>query len=77
MQFIIITVKVYTAAGILVGTLGVAGYRGVVEMVRKAAKGAGKKTYTVLMGKPSPYKLANFPEIEVFVMIADPQASHY
>ena len=50
-----------------------AGYRGVVERVRAAAKGAGKKTYTVLMGRPSPYKLANFPEVEVFVMIADPQ----
>lgn len=55
------------------GTLGVAGHRGVVQRVRAAAKGAGKKTYTILMGKPSPYKLANFPEIEVFVMIADPQ----
>lgn len=25
------------------------------------------------MGKPSPAKLANFPEIEVFVMVAEPQ----
>jgi diphthamide biosynthesis protein 2 len=25
------------------------------------------------MGKPNPAKLANFPEIEVFVMVADPQ----
>jgi diphthamide biosynthesis protein 2 len=33
----------------------------------------GKKTYTMLMGKPNPAKLANFPEIEVFVMLADPQ----
>ncbi|KAK9785346.1 hypothetical protein WJX73_008039 [Symbiochloris irregularis] len=59
--------------GILVGTLGVAGYQGVVDAVRKAAKGAGKKTYTLLAGRPTPQKLANFPEIEVFVMIADPQ----
>jgi diphthamide biosynthesis protein 2 len=34
---------------------------------------AGKKTYTLLMGKPRPAKLANFPEVEVFVMLADPQ----
>jgi len=34
---------------------------------------AGKKTYTLLMGKPSPAKLANFPEVEVFVMVAEPQ----
>ena len=24
------------------------------------------------MGKPNPAKLANFPEVDVFVMIADP-----
>jgi diphthamide biosynthesis protein 2 len=34
---------------------------------------AGKKTYTLLMGKPNPAKLANFPELEVFVMLSDPQ----
>ncbi len=27
----------------------------------------------MLMGKPNPAKLANFPEVEVFVMVADPQ----
>ena len=51
--------------GILVGTLGVAGYRAAIDAVRAAAQRAGKKTYTLLMGKPSPAKLANFPEIEV------------
>lgn len=53
--------------GVLVATLGTAGYKEAVEAVRKAAAGAGKKTYTLLMGKPSPAKLANFPEIEVSV----------
>jgi Putative diphthamide synthesis protein len=33
---------------------------------------AGKKSYTFLMGKPNPAKLANFPEVEVFVLVADP-----
>ncbi|KAL6767950.1 CGL150 [Auxenochlorella protothecoides x Auxenochlorella symbiontica] len=59
--------------GVLVGTLGVAGYLGAVEQLCNAAEAAGKKTYTLLMGKPSPAKLANFPEIEVFVLVADPQ----
>lgn len=27
----------------------------------------------MLMGKPNPAKLANFPEVEIFVMVADPQ----
>lgn len=59
--------------GILVGTLGVAGYRDAIDALREAALVAGKKAYTLLVGKPSPAKLANFPEIEVFVMVADPQ----
>ncbi|KAL4422925.1 hypothetical protein ABPG75_009122 [Micractinium tetrahymenae] len=59
--------------GILVGTLGAAGYGAAVAGLRAAAAAAGKKSYTLLMGKPSPAKLANFPEIEVFVLVADPQ----
>lgn len=50
-----------------------AGYLEAAEEVRRLAKAAAKKTYTILMGKPSPAKLANFPEVEVFVMVADPQ----
>ncbi len=59
--------------GILVGTLGAAGYGDALRKLRKAAQSAGKKTYTMLMGKPSPAKLANFPEVDVFVLVADPQ----
>lgn len=50
-----------------------AGYRDAIESIRNLAKKAGKKTYTMLMGKPNPAKLANFPEVEIFVMVADPQ----
>jgi diphthamide biosynthesis protein 2 len=60
--------------GILMGTLGAGGYKDVLRLVRQAAQLAGKKTYTLLMGKPNPAKLANFPEIDVFVLISDPQA---
>jgi diphthamide biosynthesis protein 2 len=56
-----------------VGTLGVAGYLAAAEEVRRLARGAGKRTHTLLMGKPSPAKLANFPEVDVFVMVADAQ----
>ena len=31
---------------------------------------AGKKSYTMLMGRPNPAKLANFPECDVFVIVA-------
>lgn len=59
--------------GILVGTLGAAGYKDSINSLRIAAQEAGKKTYTLLMGKPNPAKLANFPEIDIFVLVADPQ----
>jgi len=49
--------------GIVAGTLGVAGYRGALERVRSLAERAGKKTYTLLVGKPNPAKLGNFPEV--------------
>ena len=55
------------------GTLGVAGFLQAAEEVRRLARAAGKKTYTLLMGKPNPAKLANFPEVDIFVMIADAQ----
>ena len=64
-------------AGIVVGTLGVAGYLAAAEQVRRLARAAGKRTYTLLMGKPNPAKLANFPEVEVFVMVADSQVLHW
>jgi len=63
----------FPATGIVVGTLGVAGYGEAVDTIRSLAKAAGKKTYTLLMGKPSPAKLANFLEVDVFVLVADPQ----
>lgn len=50
-----------------------AGYQDAIESIRRLAKQAGKKTYTMLMGKPNPAKLANFPEVEIFVLVADPQ----
>ncbi|KAI8474870.1 MAG: hypothetical protein J3K34DRAFT_517740 [Monoraphidium minutum] len=59
--------------GLLVGTLGAAGYLEALEALRRLVDQAGKKAYTLLMGKPSPAKLANFPEVEVFVMVAEPQ----
>lgn len=63
--FLIEKARDASVVGILVGTLGAAGYADAVGRLRRAAAGAGKKSYTLLVGKPSPAKLANFPEIEV------------
>lgn len=61
--------------GIVVGTLSSAGYLTVIKRLRSIISAAGKKSYTFVMGKPNPAKLANFPECEVFVLVACPQTA--
>eukprot|EP01018_Ginkgo_biloba_P015439 Gb_13963 [translate_table: standard] len=61
--------------GIVVGTLGIAGYQEAINQIRRLIKGAGKKSYTFVMGRPNPAKLANFPECNVFVYVACAQTS--
>uniref|UniRef100_A0A7N0VLP5 2-(3-amino-3-carboxypropyl)histidine synthase subunit 2 n=1 Tax=Kalanchoe fedtschenkoi TaxID=63787 RepID=A0A7N0VLP5_KALFE len=56
--------------GILVGTLGVAGYLHVINQMKELVAAAGKKAYTFVMGKPNPAKLANFPECDVFIYVS-------
>uniref|UniRef100_A0A453HFX3 Diphthamide biosynthesis protein 2 n=1 Tax=Aegilops tauschii subsp. strangulata TaxID=200361 RepID=A0A453HFX3_AEGTS len=61
--------------GILVGTLGVAGYLDIIEQMKNLIKTAGKKSYTLVMGRPNSAKLANFPECEVFVYVSCAQTA--
>ncbi|XP_053106897.1 2-(3-amino-3-carboxypropyl)histidine synthase subunit 2 [Hemicordylus capensis] len=61
--------------GIVVGTLGVADYLSVLDHLRGVIHRAGKRAYTLAVGKPNPAKLANFLEIEIFVLVACPQNS--
>ncbi|KAG8437049.1 hypothetical protein GDO86_007940 [Hymenochirus boettgeri] len=61
--------------GILVGTLGVSDYLSALKHLKDIIKLAGKKSYILAMGKLNPAKLANFPEIDVFVLVACPENS--
>lgn len=61
--------------GILVGTLGVAGYLHMINQMKDLITRAGKKAYTLAMGKPNPAKLANFPECDVFVYVSCAQTA--
>ena len=69
-RFLIAKAKEARVVGIIAGTLGVAGYREMIENLRKLIANSGRKSYTVVAGKPNPQKLANFPEIEVFIMVS-------
>ncbi|RFU76984.1 diphthamide biosynthesis 2 [Trichoderma arundinaceum] len=55
--------------GILVNTLSVSNYLSSIELLRKKIASAGKKSYTVVVGKLNPAKLANFAEIEGWVVV--------
>ncbi|KAF9601306.1 hypothetical protein IFM89_018734 [Coptis chinensis] len=61
--------------GILVGTLGVAGYRRMIHQMKELITQAGKKAYTLVMGKPNPAKLANFPECDIFIYVSCAQTA--
>ncbi|THH16089.1 hypothetical protein EW146_g4501 [Bondarzewia mesenterica] len=61
--------------GILVGTLGVSSYLPLINNLRQMLKRAHKKSYTISVGKLNPAKLANFMEIECFVLVACPENS--
>ncbi|KAJ0977146.1 hypothetical protein J5N97_012620 [Dioscorea zingiberensis] len=51
--------------GILAGTLGVAGYLHIIQQMKELIERDGKKSYTIVMGRPNPAKLANFPELSL------------
>ncbi|KAF8632476.1 hypothetical protein AX15_001875 [Amanita polypyramis BW_CC] len=61
--------------GILVGTLGVASYLPLIKHLRILLAKNRKKSYTICVGKLNPAKLANFLEIECFVLVACPENS--
>nr|VDD57835.1 unnamed protein product [Brassica oleracea] len=61
--------------GILVGTLGVAGYLHMIHHMQALISAAGKKSYILAMGRPNPAKLANFPECDVFIYISCAQTA--
>ncbi|KAF5376495.1 hypothetical protein D9615_008664 [Tricholomella constricta] len=61
--------------GILVGTLGVASYLPLIRHLRTLLSRNRKKSYTISVGKLNPSKLANFLEIECFILVACPENS--
>lgn len=56
--------------GLLAGTLSVDRYRDLISLLKTALRDAGRKPYLISIGKLNPQKLANFAEIDLFVLIA-------
>eukprot|EP00794_Sanderia_malayensis_P016645 gene16645-18335_t len=61
--------------GIVAGTLGVADYLDIIERLKRLLNHVGKKYYTFMMGKPNVPKMANFMEVDIFVLVACPENS--
>ena len=59
--------------GILIGTLGVSNYLDIFNRLKILLKKAGKKAYSFIVGKVNVAKLANFMEIDIFVLVACPE----
>eukprot|EP00731_Ephydatia_muelleri_P026511 Em0018g611a len=73
--FLIQKAKEAATVGILMGTLGAADYLEIAERIKAVLKCAGKKYYSIAMGKLNPAKLANFMEIDIFVLVSCPENS--
>ncbi|XP_067679794.1 2-(3-amino-3-carboxypropyl)histidine synthase subunit 2-like isoform X2 [Haliotis asinina] len=71
--YMIEQIKDASIVGIVAGTLGVANYLEVISRLKKLIKVAGKKSYTFVVGKLNVAKLANFMEIDVFVLVSCPE----
>ncbi|KAH8197738.1 hypothetical protein TruAng_008072 [Truncatella angustata] len=55
--------------GILVNTLSVANYLPTITKLREQIAAAGKKSYTIVVGKLNSAKLANFAEVDGWVVV--------
>lgn len=66
-----------SVVGLVIGTLGIASYLPLLQDLRKllASPISRRKVYTISVGKLNPAKLANFQEIDVFVLVACPENS--
>ncbi|WFC95561.1 Diphthamide biosynthesis protein 2 [Malassezia brasiliensis] len=63
--------------GLVIGTLGVQNYLPLVRELRRVLTSpvSQRKVYTISVGKLNPAKLANFQEIDAFVLVACPENS--
>ncbi|KAG2180493.1 hypothetical protein INT44_003497 [Umbelopsis vinacea] len=73
--FLVQKAKDADVIGIVVGTLGVASYMTIIDHLKKLIAAAGKKSYTFVMGKLNVAKMANFMEIDCYVLVACPENS--
>jgi diphthamide biosynthesis protein 2 len=55
--------------GLIVGNVGLASSKSLLDQLRQELRKAKKKSYTLSVGRLNPAKLANFETIECFVLV--------
>ncbi|OAC99193.1 hypothetical protein MUCCIDRAFT_181020 [Mucor lusitanicus CBS 277.49] len=73
--FLVQKAKDADTIGIVVGTLGVASYLNIIDHLKKVIKAAGRKSYFFVMGKLNVAKMANFMEVDCYVLVSCPENS--
>jgi len=71
--YLIEKVKNASIIGILVGSFTVSRYSEAIEYCSKLIKNSGRKSLIVYLGEPNVAKLANLPEVDIFVQICEPE----
>lgn len=65
------------SVGIVAGTLTTKGYLDMVNHIQALAKVRGVRSYMISVGKVNPAKLANFMDIDCFVLVGCPENTLY
>ncbi|KAI8146737.1 diphthamide biosynthesis protein 2 [Fennellomyces sp. T-0311] len=73
--FLVQKAKDAETIGIVVGTLGVGSYMEIIDHLKKVISASGRKSYTFVMGKLNVAKMANFMEVDCYVLVACPENS--
>ncbi|XP_075992024.1 diphthamide biosynthesis 2 [Anticarsia gemmatalis] len=76
-RFLVEKCKDAQVVGILICKLAGDQTKDIITRMKQLCKVNGKKSYIVSVGKPNVPKLANFPEIDIYVMIACPENELY
>lgn len=66
-------IKSASIFGLIPGDQSVDNNSNMTSRCKKILESSGKSYYTFVIGKPEPQKLANFPEIDVFVLASCPE----
>lgn len=76
-RFLVEKCKDANVIGILVCKLAGDQTKDILSRMKQLCRVNGKKSYIISVGKPNVAKLANFPEIDIYVMIACPENDLY